>query len=93
VSSCWQIQQVRTGRVVSVGAAVGGAVIWGEADEAWCSGLFIRIGSVVKELADGDSWGACWVGEAFLCSEGEERRDEAWDGADAMTAAVRNRKS
>jgi hypothetical protein len=84
VSSCWQIQQVRTGRDVS---EVEGGVVLGEVSEAWRVGLFISIGSVVKEFVDDDCSGDCWVGEEFLCSEGEDRRDEAWDGADAMVAA------
>jgi hypothetical protein len=66
---------------------VEGGVVLGEASDAWRAGLFISIGSVVKEFVDGDSSGDCWVGEEFLCSEGEDRRDEAWDGADAMVAA------
>jgi hypothetical protein len=90
VSSCWQIQQVRTGRDVSV---VEGGVVLGETSEAWRVGLFISIGSVFKEFVDDDSSGDCWVGEEFLCSEGEDRRDEAWDGADAMAAAAAGKES
>jgi len=65
----------------------GGLVLGEEASEAWRVGLFISIGSVVKDFVDADFSGDCWVGEEFLCSEGEDRREEAWDGADAMAAA------
>jgi len=93
VSSCWQIQHVRTACVGSVGLLVDGGVVLGEASEVWRGGLFIRIGSVVKEFVDGDSSGDCWVGEEFLCSEGDERRDEAWDGADAIAGGSKESQS
>jgi hypothetical protein len=72
---------------------VEGGVVLGEASEAWRVGLFISIGSVVKEFLDDDASGDCWVGEEFLCSEREDRRDEAWDGADAMVAAGKESQS
>jgi hypothetical protein len=81
------------GRDVSVGRVVEGGVVLGKASEAWRAGSFISIGSVNKELVDDDSSGDCWVGEEFLCSEGEDRRDEAWDGADAMAGGGKESQS